>query len=352
MNRQVYINNLKSLQLELNNSMLLEASQNVPAKSVAAVGVFGILSKAFDIWNADYNITKVLTYLAKGGEQVSKEAARRSAAIARLLSRNPTFYKRIILYLHQIPRLGNSALGSILTYASKVSPSVAEVVMKGAAKGLAARTAVIGGVKSAASGIAAAVGGSAGAPIAIVIIVAVALSAMIGRKVALNKSIAEALANVKSAKESGKYQDFQKYISSLQKIKTNDSFWSKLTTAQEARDISDSSLNTFKKGYITIGICMILCSIISLIAFSLNVDVLKPLIDSVKKLDWKGILAGVGKIVAVTALAIPAVIGVAMIFVGMTGFPEKGAAPTVLAIFSPVVKLSNTIIGQYLENVG
>jgi hypothetical protein len=351
MEKNVYINNLRYIQSNI-NEMLLEADQpKIPPSSAAAVGVFGILSQAYNIWNTDYNITKVLTYLAKGGEQVSKEAARRSAAIARLLSRNPTFYKRIILYLYQIPRLGNSALGSILTYASKLSPGVAEVVMKGAAKGLAARTAIIGGIKSAASGVAAAVGGSTGAPIAIVIIVAVALSALIGRKVALNKSIAEALANVKSAKESGKYKDFQKYITSLRKIRDNDSFWSKLTTAQEARDISDSSLNTFKKGYITIGICMILCSIISLIAFSFNVDTFKPLIDAVKKLDWKGILVGIGKIVAITALAIPAVIGVAMIFVGMTGFPEKGAAPAVLAIFSPVVQLSNNIIGRYMESL-
>lgn len=351
MEKNVYINNLKYIQSNI-NEMLLEATpNNVPAKSAAAVGVFGIFSTGLDLYYKEKNMKIVLEWFAKGGAKLSEKAVRHLATISRALSKNPSLTKKIWLHLAKISVYGTKGVGATLSFLTAKFPSVMAAATTTAAKGLAIRSAVIGGVKTAAGGISAAVGGTVGWPIAIAIVAAVTVSALIGRKVTLNKSIAEAIANVKSAKESGKYKDFQKYITSLQKIRDNDSFWSKLTTAQEARDISDSSLNTFKKGYITIGICMILCSIISLIAFSFNVDTFKPLIDAVKKLDWKGILVGIGKIVAITALAIPAVIGVAMIFVGMTGFPEKGAAPAVLAIFSPVVQLSNNIIGRYMESL-
>lgn len=351
MERQIYIDNLKSLQSELDRSMLLEA-ENVPVKSAEALGVFGVFSAGLDIYFKDQNTKTVLEWFVKGGAKLSENSVKRLAAISKVLSKNPSLTKRIWLQLSKISAYGTKGVGATLSFLTTKFPSAMSAATVTAAKGLAVRSAVIGGVKTAATGIAGAVGGTVGWPIAIAIVSAIAVSGLIGKKVILNKSISEALTNVKSAKESGKYKDFQKYIGSLQKIKTNDSFWSKLTTAQEARDISDSSLNAFKKGYITIGICMILCSIISLIAFSINVDVLKPLMESIKKLDWKGILSGIGKIVAVTALAVPAVIGVAMVFVGMTGFPEKGAAPAVLAIFSPVVQLSNNIIGKYLETVG
>lgn len=145
------------------------------------------------------------------------------------------------------------------------------------------------------------------------------------------------------------YKETLKYINALKKVATNDSLWSKITTSQAARNLAATNAEAFKKSYITVGSALCIASVIACIIFGVSVDTFGPLIESIKKLDFKGILVSLGKLVALTALAIPGLIGVCFIIIGLKGFPEQGIAADILEALAPVVQLANQAVKSILE---
>jgi hypothetical protein len=145
------------------------------------------------------------------------------------------------------------------------------------------------------------------------------------------------------------FQDTSKYINALKKVATNDSLWSKITTAQSARDLAASNVEAFKKSYVTVGAAMCIASVILCVIFAGTVDTFGPLIEAVKKMDIKGIMVGLGKLAIFGLLAVPAMIGACLIYVGLKGFPEEGIAAQVLEALAPVVQLANQAVKSILE---
>jgi hypothetical protein len=145
------------------------------------------------------------------------------------------------------------------------------------------------------------------------------------------------------------FQDTTKYINALKKVATNNSLWSKITTAQSARDLASSNVEAFKKSYITVGAALCIASAILCVIFAGTVDTFGPLIEAIKSLNIKGILAGLAKIAVFGVLAVPAVIGGCLIFVGINGFPEQGIAADILEALAPVVQLANQAVKSILE---
>lgn len=151
------------------------------------------------------------------------------------------------------------------------------------------------------------------------------------------------------AMDAKSFQDTTKYINALKKVATNDSLWSKITTAQSARDLAASNVEAFKKSYVTVGAAMCIASVILCVIFAGTVDTFGPLIEAVKKMDIKGIMVGLGKLAIFGLLAVPAMIGACLIYVGLKGFPEEGIAAQVLEALAPVVQLANQAVKSILE---
>lgn len=179
-------------------------------------------------------------------------------------------------------------------------------------------------------------------------LVTVALVPVLGslREKLSMKEVKEVTGKAMNAKS---YQEAVKYINALKKINSNNSLWSKLTTSQSARDLAETNVNAFKKSYITIGVALCIASLVACIMFGLSVDIIEPLIESAKKLDWGGILSGLGKLAVLGLLAAPAMLGACMIYIGIKGFPEKGIAADVLEALAPVVQIANKSVKSVLE---
>jgi hypothetical protein len=148
---------------------------------------------------------------------------------------------------------------------------------------------------------------------------------------------------------SNNYQDFIKYTNALKKIASDTSLWSKLTVSSSAREAAGANMAMIKKGYISAGVAMILVSLILVILAGVKLDILGSIKEALKSLDIRNIMASIGKIVAIGALSLPAVIGICLIIIAMGGFNDTGLASKVAGSCYPVLKVVNIIVAKVIE---
>jgi hypothetical protein len=104
-----------------------------------------------------------------------------------------------------------------------------------------------------------------------------------------------------------------------------------------------------KKGYIMAGVAMILVSLILVILAGVKLDVIGSIKEALKSLDIRNIMASVGKMLAIGALALPAVIGAMLIVIAVGGFKESDTAAKVASACYPVLKVVNIIVAKVIE---
>lgn len=147
-----------------------------------------------------------------------------------------------------------------------------------------------------------------------------------------------------SAINASNYQDFTKFVQSLKKIKSDNSIWASLTTSTNAKALAGENLQTIQRGYVAIGIAMILVSLVLAFLAGMKLDIVGAIKDAIKNVNTTNILKVLGKVVAVSALFLPAVVGTAMLVVVFGGFSNSGVAAEILKKFYPIVKVSNKLI--------
>lgn len=189
---------------------------------------------------------------------------------------------------------------------------------------------------------------NAGLRTAILSITAVAVAA-VGTLNIFAKGLDDIKQMTNLALNSSNYQDFSKHVNALKKIASDTSLWSKLTVSGAAKEAAGSNVAMIKKGYIMAGVAMILVSLILVILAGVKLDIVGSIKEALKSLDIRNIMASVGKMIAIGALALPAVIGAILIVIAVGGFKESDIASKVASACYPVLKVVNIIVAKVIE---
>lgn len=200
-------------------------------------------------------------------------------------------------------------------------------------------------------GLAAAGGAIASAPIAAAVIIgSIAIGGgtmwyRSGTYDRVKEATAKALSN-------GNLSDLSKHVNTLKKI-SKQGFWNSLINHKEGRELAAGNVAGIRKGYIAAGIGLILVSLLSVVVLANNMNVIGPLNDAIKKLDFKGIISALGDLLMFGFALIPAIIGICFISVARSGFEnvEGSIAGKILTVFSPVVSFANKVILGTLETL-
>lgn len=184
--------------------------------------------------------------------------------------------------------------------------------------------------------------------------VAVTGTAVVAGSVILNKwRTSSGLKKVKSlynkANTSDSYKDVSKYINALTKIRDDNGLWNRLTRSNSVKTAAGSAIEKLKKSYISVGVTMILLSAILCTISAASMNVVQPMVEAAKNLDWKQLLISVGKILAIGVMAIPAFIGVCLIVLALRNFPEKGFIADFIEYTAPAVNIARQALDEVVN---
>lgn len=314
MTKDIYESKLLLLKMQIDNMMLMEGEEDVAASGLPVGGA-----------------------TVGGSEFLSVMWTNIKWFIFNPLSNTVAAAKTVKKMISAFMKTGSLKKACTLGFRLMKKFPAVQTAIKGTGWFKTAGAAIATGAKGVASL-------AAGAPIAAAVIIG---SLILGSGTLWYRSgtldrVKEATAKALS---NGNISDLSKHVNTLKKI-SGQGFWNSLINQKEGRDLAASNIEGIRKGYITVGIGLILISVLSIVILSNNMDVIGPLTESVKKLDLKGIASALGELLTFGFAALPAILGVCFIVVAKNCFinVEGSVAGKILTVFSPVVSFANKII--------
>lgn len=142
--------------------------------------------------------------------------------------------------------------------------------------------------------------------------------------------------------KSENYADFAKYYNSLLKLQKSDYY------SNDAKAYAAASADIVKKTWLTLGVMMIVCSLILAVIYSHYTDLIRNIMDALKTGDFKVISKALAKAVGLGIIILPAFLGLVFIVLSKNNFQEDGSWGQLAKQLGPVIDASTRTINTCL----